>query len=206
FTSHLGVPAMTRSISWCLVLLCILILPGCGFAPSIVTQVVSQSDQAEQQADVAPETVKDAPSTKPGDSAAQPTPSEDASKPAPPPSAVASSGQSPLAEDASQRVGIPTFAGGLPELRYQWKQGENYVYDVRIEAEVGDTIHTHSGRISLTATETSVPVAKSSRAKDKPTATAFAVTPDGYLLTCEHVVAGASTLEVSLGGKTYKAK
>src|SRR5262249_46239517 len=38
------------------------------------------------------------------------------------------------------------------------------------------------------------------------TGTGFVVTADGYLVTCAHVVAGATKIEVALGGRTYAAK
>ena len=41
--------------------------------------------------------------------------------------------------------------------------------------------------------------------EDKGTGTAFVVHPDGYLVTCQHVVEGASKMEVAIGGKTYEA-
>jgi len=35
--------------------------------------------------------------------------------------------------------------------------------------------------------------------------TAFVVHPDGFLITCDHVVQGATDIEVTIGGKSYKA-
>src|SRR5262249_28209210 len=43
-------------------------------------------------------------------------------------------------------------------------------------------------------------------AERKGSATGFVVHPNGWLVTCAHVVADAAKIEVSLGGRSYPAK
>ncbi len=93
-----------------------------------------------------------------------------------------------------------------PALRYRWQTGHAYVYAVNVEVDQDQDLFLHlSGNLSYTGID------PNSRPKLKPdeegqgTGTAFVVHPDGYLMTCQHVVEGASKIEVAIGGKTYEA-
>ena len=93
-----------------------------------------------------------------------------------------------------------------PVLRYRWQTGHAYVYAVNVEVDQDQDLFLHlSGNLSYTGID------PNSRPKSKPdeggqgTGTAFVVHPDGYLMTCQHVVEGASKIEVAIGGKVYEA-
>lgn len=48
-------------------------------------------------------------------------------------------------------------------------------------------------------------VLEASALAENPTGTAFVVAPDGYLVTCEHVVRGAKEIRVTIAGEDYAA-
>ena len=91
-------------------------------------------------------------------------------------------------------------------LRYRWQMGHAYIYAVNVEVDQdADLFLDLSGQLTYTA---SAPPARPQPKPDeegKGTGTAFVVHPDGYLVTCHHVVGDASKLEVAIGGKTYEA-
>lgn len=88
-------------------------------------------------------------------------------------------------------------------LRYRFEAGKKYQYMISSKVEVGDTTLDITGSTFVTASPASPPAANEA---EKPTATAFVVHADGYLITCAHVVQDAETLEVALAGKSYPAK
>ncbi len=88
-----------------------------------------------------------------------------------------------------------------PKLRYRW-QGTPLVYQVSVEIDRGDVIESHQGRCFVNAQ-------KSNQANNpldverRGTGTGFVVQSNGTLITCHHVIEGASKIEVSIGGRTY---
>ncbi len=91
-------------------------------------------------------------------------------------------------------------------LRYRWQMGHAYVYAVNVEVDQDADMYLNlSG--NLTYTPAAPPALPQQRPDEegKGTGTAFVVHPDGYLVTCQHVVEGSSKLEVAIGGKTYEA-
>ncbi len=91
-------------------------------------------------------------------------------------------------------------------LRYRWQLGHAYVYAVNVEVDQDADMYLNlSGNLTYTASAPPAQPLPKPGEEDKGTGTAFVVHPDGYLLTCQHVVEGASKMEVAIGGKTYEA-
>ncbi len=99
--------------------------------------------------------------------------------------------------------------GGLPAggsgLRYAWRNGP-HVYAVRAEVERDAQLETHEGSCSITSSRAEPPRGQPEEEEQTMTGTGFVVTANGYLVTCAHVVAGATKIEVALGGRNYPAK
>lgn len=95
-------------------------------------------------------------------------------------------------------------AEGAWELSYRWKEGEPYCYRVSCKAGSGES----AMEMISTNTYTVAQPADASAAKPDPrdarpgSGTAFVVSPDGYLVTCAHVVRNATEIKVTLGGET----
>jgi S1-C subfamily serine protease len=88
-------------------------------------------------------------------------------------------------------------------LCYRWKEGEEYSYRVSCKAEIGDVLLEASGITTYRvrrASEGSPPAATPELRQGS--GTAFVVSADGYLLTCNHVVRGATEIKATLGGQT----
>jgi S1-C subfamily serine protease len=90
------------------------------------------------------------------------------------------------------------------ELEYRWADGGRYAYSFNIEAEVGDEKLRAEGASVYEASEAGA--SESTDEEATGTGTAFVVHSDGYLLTCEHVVRGATKIDVKLGDQNYTAQ
>ena len=88
-------------------------------------------------------------------------------------------------------------------LRYKWQANREYSYKFNIEANLGDVVERTEGVCSYRVSPQ--PAGPSIEFKQQGTGTAFVVTADGFLVTCAHVVDGAKTIEVLLGGVKYPA-
>ncbi len=111
-----------------------------------------------------------------------------------------SSGFIPAAPDPGGPVAdIPD----VPGLRYRW-QGAPNIYHVRVELDRGDHLEVHDGDTWFTAKP--IDVTPKGDGDDKGQGTGFVINPDGYLLTCHHVVADTTKIEVTLGDKKYPAR
>ena len=112
---------------------------------------------------------------------------------------------------ASQRafvivVGLVAAAAGRAEepLRYAWRNGQEYAYKFSMTAEVGDeSVRSQGGCILSTSP---APAMGRPRGPLTATGTGWVVTADGYLVTCNHVVTGATKIDFALEGKNYPAK
>ncbi len=94
--------------------------------------------------------------------------------------------------------------GNDTRLRYRWKKDEPYAYRFRIEMAVGDDrVVTTDGSIMYKARPASEVVPEE---ESEGTGTAFVVGSDGYLVSCAHVVEGATRIEVTLADKQYPAR
>lgn len=107
-------------------------------------------------------------------------------------------------------------ARGLPPtgkpLVYQWAPGEIHSYQVTLSSEKeGQNRVTTTGNVELTVQETQprqINVAENKDDDDEPetgTGTGFVVSADGHLVTCAHVIQGATRIEVQVGGRKFEA-
>jgi S1-C subfamily serine protease len=97
--------------------------------------------------------------------------------------------------------GEATSDGDL--LRYRWKEGETYCYRISCKAEIADMLLEADG--STTYTFGRAPEATPLTTTPEPvhgSGTAFIVSADGYLLTCNHVVHGATEIKAAVGDQT----
>jgi S1-C subfamily serine protease/predicted RNA-binding Zn-ribbon protein involved in translation (DUF1610 family) len=94
-------------------------------------------------------------------------------------------------------------ASNQSALRYKWQANREYPYKFSIEANLGTVLERTEGVcIYRVAPQPARPKVE---AEEKGNGTAFVVSADGYLVTCEHLVRNAKTLEVHLGGQKYPA-
>ena len=108
-----------------------------------------------------------------------------------------------LAAEPSAPSGDATQSNDT-RLRYRWKKDEPYAYRFRIEMTVGDDrVVTTDGSITYTARPASEVLPEE---ESEGTGTAFVVSGDGYLVSCAHVVEGATRIEVTLADKQYPAR
>ena len=85
-----------------------------------------------------------------------------------------------------------------PALRYRW-QGTPAVYTVSVAMENDNDYEVHQGHLVIAAS-------RAARRGPRPvqrkgTGTGFVVNANGYLITCAHVVEGASKIEVAVAGR-----
>lgn len=121
------------------------------------------------------------------------------------PSAGSPSAGSPTAERIRQLKPVETKAAFL----YNWKTGEKYRYGFQVKTEGAES--GSGGKIGTVEYEVSPfpgsePGKEGEGAKQKGSGTGFVVHSDGLLMTCNHVVAGASSLKVQLNGQSYPAE
>ena len=96
------------------------------------------------------------------------------------------------------------------QLRYGWKPGEKYGYEYDVQFDSDGKTRKSSGYVTYELKQRDV--ARNLRGESldsieegESTSTAFAVTSDGYLLTCAHCVQGARTIWITVGEKKYVA-
>jgi len=87
------------------------------------------------------------------------------------------------------------------ELRYRWRDGQQYAYTFTIKAEIGDKVQEIKGHSLYTAR--SAHGAGPEEEAGESTGTGFVVKSNGYLMTCAHVVEDAARIMVKLGDKEY---
>ncbi|MFO0842749.1 MAG: trypsin-like peptidase domain-containing protein [Gemmataceae bacterium] len=95
----------------------------------------------------------------------------------------------------------PAVPGAAVRLRYRWL-GAPVAYAVRVEVDRDDHSEIHEGTCVVRA-ERSNRNNPAAFAPQRGTGTGFVVSPNGVLVTCQHVVAGATKVEVALGGQRY---
>lgn len=89
--------------------------------------------------------------------------------------------------------------------RYGWKAGQSYAYNFSVEAKMADGKHTSTGRVTYQTVDPSGEF-QASTPIEHATGTGFVVSADGHLVTCAHVVRGATKVDVKFGDRTYEAK
>ena len=88
-----------------------------------------------------------------------------------------------------------------PASYYQWEVGMRYSYDVTVKGVGGDPAAELKGNLLLNVLSESA-----AAGGVEATGTAFVVNSNGVLVTCEHVIHGASQITATLGGQTYSAE
>lgn len=96
------------------------------------------------------------------------------------------------------------------QLNYGWKPGEKYGYEYEVQFDADNATSTSSGYVTYELKERDVAENLEGESLDsinegESTSTAFAVTKDGYLLTCAHCVQGAKTILIRVGEKEHSA-
>jgi len=120
---------------------------------------------------------------------------------------------------ANRRPGTPVAEGltGRPRVepqadrgalattpRYGWQRGKTYAYTFKIDAKIGEGHQQSSGRVTYQASDPAGQF-QVSPATEQATGSAFVVTSAGHLVTCAHVVRGATRVDVQLNGQTHPA-
>jgi S1-C subfamily serine protease len=90
-------------------------------------------------------------------------------------------------------------------LRYGWKPGRDYGYTFELDASIGDTKYAAKGGINYRPTEVKPPKSVDLD-EQQATGSGFLVSRQGHLVTCAHVVKGATRIEADIGGSTYTAE
>jgi S1-C subfamily serine protease/HEAT repeat protein len=98
-------------------------------------------------------------------------------------------------------------AAGEP-LVYNWSPGRIHSWVISMKADFDDETVEVNGHTQLSIGEPVRPPQASSQPKNEATGTGtgFVISPDGYLVTCAHVVQGASKVEVKIGDDKYAGK
>ena len=101
------------------------------------------------------------------------------------------------------------FEEGILEkgtLEYAWDEGYHYLCRFKLAAKVGEAKQEISGGVAYIPMGSRWATSAVAKPKRKCTGTAFVVSPDGILVTCAHVVHGATKITVFFGEKSYAAK
>jgi S1-C subfamily serine protease len=222
---------MNRGILAIVLGLALVIMPGCGLQHVAGWLAANSTDEASQPAQgpiaqqpispqpAAPQPAArvNAPVTAPPSNAATSSPEEAIAARSEAPVAASQTNSSPATPRRSQPmapapsvspVSLPVDSGSQAGLRYGFQDGSSYAYKVHIEAELpDDSVQVYDGNCTYTAkVSRAQPTRKTSQTAFKPTATAFVVSSDGYMVTCHHVVDGAGKLDIAVAGRTYTAQ
>lgn len=94
-----------------------------------------------------------------------------------------------------------------PGLAYRWKQGEEYGYAFSVKVQADGLSEESNGMTVLTVSNEATPPEFAAQARTgHATGSGFVLSPDGYVMTCAHVVEGATKIEVVVAGQTYPAQ
>lgn len=95
------------------------------------------------------------------------------------------------------------------QLQYQLKPGSKFTYRVESSIKLPGKEKMMNGFLNydvLTPTPEQIEKYVGAIEESKSTGTGFAVHPDGFMVTCAHVVEGAIEIEAKLDGRVYAAK
>jgi hypothetical protein len=91
-------------------------------------------------------------------------------------------------------------------LRYGWQVGKRYSYEFSVEGKIGsEGKYAAKGGINYTPEEIRQPQFVELE-QEEGTGSAFLVSREGHLVTCAHVVKGATKIDVELNDVTSKAE
>lgn len=93
-----------------------------------------------------------------------------------------------------------------PLLEYRWEEGFHYQCRFEVTATVADAQERVTGTTIYTPQPGGLAAPSTGELRGESSGTAFAVTPEGLLVTCAHVVHGATTIKAHFGKKVYPAK
>lgn len=115
------------------------------------------------------------------------------------------------------RVNPPPFAPGSPPagrntaagdhwLEYNWQDGDQYMYELKLTATVAGqrTVTRGTTRLDVRHRDQPRPVRPDDR--QQGTGTAFVIDPQGLLITCAHVVERAREVTIELNGQLSTAE
>lgn len=109
---------------------------------------------------------------------------------------------------------VKVIGSEYPELSYRWRRGHyaTYVFKVEPDVEQGEDL-AGSCRLMLGPTWQQLVDGEAPQSTEVSTpdlvngaGSALVVSPDGFLITCAHVVKGATAITVELDGKQYEAE
>lgn len=115
-----------------------------------------------------------------------------------PPAAVAPGAVAPGAVVPGGGAAVASAIDGR-RLRYQWTDGADHLYVVNITAGEGDGTYRVNGTCNYRVG------GNSATPEEESSGTGFAITADGYIGTCAHVVDGARQIEVVINNQTLAA-
>jgi S1-C subfamily serine protease len=124
--------------------------------------------------------------------------------PAPP----ASAAQGMTAAPAAPRLTPAQLASSTPsnDLKYAWKVGAVYECTFTATAFLGGSRASFRGKVGYRPSDAEPANYASSQQSGEGSGTAFVVHPAGVLVTCAHVVRGATDVQVHFGDTSYSAK
>ncbi len=102
-------------------------------------------------------------------------------------------------------IPTPPVAGAGPLAKYQPKPDSLHFYEFKIESDFDKFVEKSSGSCMLTAQKSVTSGFSIRKESQEGSGTGFVVGSNGVVVTCAHVVDGAETIEVMLGGQTYPA-
>ena len=100
----------------------------------------------------------------------------------------------------------PAAASG-PALAYRWKLGEEYGYAFSVKVQAEGILEESHGMTVLTLSNEPTPQEFAGQNRSgHATGSGFTLSADGYVMTCAHVVEGATKIEVVISGQSYPAQ
>ncbi|TWU10761.1 trypsin-like peptidase domain-containing protein [Allorhodopirellula heiligendammensis] len=101
---------------------------------------------------------------------------------------------------------VPSVSDDPVRLAYQWSATESSVYEFSGSAEIGSRTVSLSGRNTLQPTGRKPTESRSPTPAKEGTGSGFLVTADGIVVTCAHVIDGATSIKVVQDRKSYEAE
>lgn len=126
-----------------------------------------------------------------------------------PPAGIAASPPTPNPQGSATTVNVPgsgaaPVAAAGPALAYRWKAGEEYGYSFSIKVEANGISEESNGMTVLTLSNEPTPAEFAGQNRSgHATGSGFVLSSDGYVMTCAHVVEGATKIEVVISGQSY---
>jgi hypothetical protein len=100
----------------------------------------------------------------------------------------------------------PLLAEDAVALRYDWQEDFQYHCQFTLTASIAGDSETFRGMTVLQRLPDQAAESESEQSPEESSGTAFAVHSDGLLVTCAHVVRGATKIEAHFGQQVYTAK